>query len=87
MFDAMVRLAWTSCSNYGLQTREGLLVYSAIMFLLGSHFDRDPLHPWVSQPLNSALGMPEKARALQSAAHARLEQYISLARTTGGVHT
>lgn len=72
----MGNLGQASATRYGIGTPEGTLVYVALMFMLGSHFDRDPQHPWAGEVLQdrATTSADLKARRLQEAAMARLAQ-------------
>ncbi len=62
-------------AQYGMASREGRTVLAALMFLVGSHVDRDPLHPWAAAVLAEPLEPGAKVRALHEAAMARLDRY------------
>lgn len=76
----LVDLGQTSAGKYGAGTQEGILVYVGLMFMLSSHFDRDPLHPWAAAVLqDSAITEPGlKARKLHEAAMTRLDQALEV---------
>ena len=61
------------------------MIYVRLMFMLGSHVDRDPLHPWAAAILqvDSAADPVSKARRLDEAAMERIEQAFKIARSTG----
>jgi hypothetical protein len=48
---ATVRLAKERAAFHGLGDRRGTLLYVDLVFMLGSHFDRDPLLPWAAEIL------------------------------------
>jgi hypothetical protein len=77
---AMAKLAESQADTYGMNTREGVLVYAGFMFLLGSHFDRDLLYPWAAAVLkdSSIAGSDFKARKLHKQAIYILEQFIAV---------
>ncbi|MCY2987100.1 MAG: hypothetical protein NTY19_04430 [Planctomycetota bacterium] len=72
--DGIVRAA-----EYGLQHPRGVFVFVTLMFMLGSGFDRDPLHPWASAVLQDASLADETDRALRMHAQAltHIEQSLS----------
>lgn len=74
-----------SAGRYGLVTREGILIYCLLVFMLGSHFDRDPLQPWAASILkdNSITDPDLRARRLYEAAMARLNQALDKDASTG----
>ena len=47
----LTRKGKAAAGNYGFTTERGFTVYIAMMFLLGAHFDRDPLLPWIQRAL------------------------------------
>jgi hypothetical protein len=47
----MIRLGQIKAKAYGLQDGLGVYIYSTLLFLLGSGFDRDLLHPWAKMAL------------------------------------
>lgn len=49
--EQLIRTARSSALQYGLLMPPGTVVYLALMFLLGSAFDRDPFHPWAGETL------------------------------------
>jgi hypothetical protein len=70
--------------KYELGTREGIMIYVRLMFMLGSHVDRDLLHPWAAEILqiDSGADPVSKAQRLYEAAMARIEQAFRIARST-----
>ncbi|MDX2060420.1 MAG: hypothetical protein SFV24_21600 [Gemmatimonadales bacterium] len=80
---AMMAKATAAAEQFGMAGRDGRTVLAALMFLVGTHFDRDPLHPWATEALAQPLDPVAKARALHSAAMARLDQYRLVNRTGG----
>ena len=82
---SLVELGQASAGRYGVGTHEGILLYVHLMFLIGSHFDHDPLHPWAAAVLeNESVTDPQqKARKLYEAAMARLDQAFATGRSIG----
>ncbi|MCU0612637.1 MAG: hypothetical protein MUE60_12730 [Candidatus Eisenbacteria bacterium] len=74
-FQALESLARSKVQAHGLESREGLLTYILLMFMVGSHFDRDPLHPWVSPVLALQADPRSKSLQLYAAAMDRLDVY------------
>jgi hypothetical protein len=63
----LVRLGYENARRQGLSTEPGLMHYVALMFMLGSSFDRDPLYPWAA----AVLGDPALQDAAQKSAALR----------------
>lgn len=63
----LVRLGYENARRQGLSTEPGLMHYVALMFMLGSSFDRDPLYPWAA----AVLGDPTLQDAAQKGAALR----------------
>ncbi len=63
----LVRLGYENARRQGLSTEPGLMHYVALMFMLGSGFDRDPLYPWAA----AVLGDPALQDAAQKGAALR----------------
>lgn len=73
----LVALAHEKAAQHGLPMQgEGALCAVALMFLLGAHFDRDPIHPWAAEVLAMDVPPPIKASALRDRALARLDVYF-----------
>lgn len=51
---AMLRAGMACAARHRLRGRADFLVYLALMFLLGSGFDHDPLHPWAGAILHGS---------------------------------
>jgi hypothetical protein len=83
-YGRLTDLARVSAEEYGLGKEVGRLVYLGLMFLLGSHFGRDPQHPWAVAVLqDQSLRDPAaKARRLHDAAMERLDQSLAANRPT-----
>lgn len=83
--NSLTDLGRSSAESYGLKTREGILIYIMLMFMLGSSFDRDPLHPWAEDVLQGDSLYPVvKARRLYEAIIVRLDQALDNNRSTRG---
>lgn len=69
-----------SAKKYGLETRAGVRVYLILMFMFGSHFDQDPLHPWAALALDNKNNIEpiNKIKILYSASVERLAKNITL---------
>ena len=82
---SLMELGQASAGRYGVGTHEGILLYVHLMFLIGSHFDRDPLHPWAAAVLEdeSVTDPQQKARKLYEAAMARLDHAFTAGRSIG----
>ena len=63
----LVRLGYENAKRQGLTTEPGLMHYVALMFMLGSSFDHDPLYPWAA----AVLGDPALQDAAQKGAALR----------------
>jgi hypothetical protein len=78
-FRRVTDLGRASVQQYGMAVQEALPLYLALMLVLGSHFDRDPLYPWAAAVLQETPAAESrlKARELHEAAMARLDQALS----------
>jgi hypothetical protein len=78
ILEKMGVLGRASAGGYGLETPEGTLLYCVLMFMFGSHFDRDPLHPWAGVVLKHSTieESGTKARRLHEAAVIRVGQAL-----------
>jgi hypothetical protein len=76
----LIELAQSSAGKAGLVTQQGIFVYAGLMFLLGSHFDSDPLYPWAAAVLeDGSINDPVlKGHRLFEKAMYRLEQYLAI---------
>ena len=74
--EEMILAAGDMAAKAGLVTREGVFICAGLIFMMGSHFDRDPLHPWAGEILHHdhASDPIVKAKSLFDAALARIEQ-------------
>jgi hypothetical protein len=60
------------------------MIYAGLMFLLGSSFATDPLHPWAAAVLGEASSSGDaRARALFGAAKDHLERTLEAIRSSG----
>lgn len=82
---SLAEFGQASAGRYGVATHEGILLYVHLMFMIGSHFDRDPLHPWAAGVLEdeSVTDPQQKARKLYEATMARLDQTFRIGRSIG----
>lgn len=63
----------------GRSTPSGVIVYAALMFLLGIGFDRDPFHPWASDAIARVDAVDDRTGALlHAAAVATLQRYTRI---------
>lgn len=75
---AVLALAHAKAAQHGLPAGgDGALCGATLMLLLGSHFDRDPIHPWAAEVLARDLPPGAKSLALHQQALTRLERYFS----------
>lgn len=51
-FRRLIRDGVESTKVYNIATERGVVVYTAMMFLLGGEFDKDPQFPWAAKVLN-----------------------------------
>lgn len=72
----LVRQGYSAARQHGLTTERGAMIYLALVLVLGTGFDRDPLYPWAAAVLaNPALADPaEKAKALYAIAQVQLAE-------------
>jgi len=87
--ERMLADARAATARHGLTTPPGIVVYLALMFLLGSAIDSDPFHPWVNQTLAYYGGIDpdELARLFHAEATGILRRYARLDRVMrGGSH-
>ena len=68
-------LGKASATKHGMGTGAGIILYIGAMFMLGSHFDRDPLYPWACDILrDTTMSTPNtKAQRLHEAFVARID--------------
>ncbi len=66
----LIQRAVESASSYNITTERGVMLFIAMMFVLGSGFDKDPQLPWVSAILRdqSVTDQSKKVDQLLSAA-------------------
>jgi hypothetical protein len=85
---AAVQLAQERAAFHGLRDRRGVLLYVDLVFMLGSHFDRDPLLPWAAAILaDRTLGSSRarmdalygRAVAYREAAYGALNEHLNAA--------
>jgi len=80
---ALVARASNAGDVHGMASREGRLILAALMFLLGSHFDRDPLQPWAPPVFQGRSDPATKTKELHQAAMDRLDLYRLVNRGDG----
>jgi hypothetical protein len=75
-----------AAEGHGLATPEGIGIYTSLIFILGSHFERDPLYPWAAATLadRSEAVASSRARLLYEEAIAGLNRYVSIGQTESG---
>jgi len=61
----LIRDAIESAKGYNITTERGVVLYTTLMFLLGSGFDKDPQFPWAENVLNDKSIPDEVTRADQ----------------------
>jgi hypothetical protein len=49
----LIQRAIEQANGYGITTQKGVVIFAAMMFILGSGFDKDPQLPWASAALNN----------------------------------
>jgi hypothetical protein len=57
-----VRHGIERANSYGFTSLRGFALYVTLAFVLGSHFDRNPLYPWVRKNLVDDRDLDEKTR-------------------------
>ncbi|MBK5291553.1 MAG: hypothetical protein JJE04_07765 [Acidobacteriia bacterium] len=74
--EALMRRGVSAANAFGITATSGLFTWIALMFILGSSFDRDPLLGWPAKLLNELAGADSstKARKLHSEAAKHLRQ-------------
>jgi hypothetical protein len=53
VLDRLVTEGTAAAAKHGVRTREGVMLFVGLMFILGSHFDEDPQFPWVENCLTA----------------------------------
>ncbi len=68
-----------SATEYGLGTHQGILLYILLMLTLGSHFDRDPLYPWIQEALtnNRNTGGEQRVNHVFKIIKGQLRRYLA----------
>jgi hypothetical protein len=74
-----VALALANSERDGMGGPDARMIYAALMFLLGSGFATDPLHPWASKVIRSQ----GRGRELFQAAKDYLEAALEIIRHSG----
>lgn len=72
----VIRLGVDRAKHYGFTLEGPVRFYIELMFMFGSYFDTDPLHPWAKEVLLDASPLHEMVRAehLYEAMNAYLDQ-------------
>jgi hypothetical protein len=83
-FRRLIQRGLDSARKYGLATERGVGIYTALMFVLGSGCDTDPIWPWVATVLNDkSLANPaQKADRLFDQAVAYLKAWAAAGNAT-----
>lgn len=78
IWEQLRTLAAAAVEQYELDERAGPALLLALMGVLGTHFQHDPLQPWAGSGLGGAAGGPlERTRALHARAIAWLDRYLA----------
>lgn len=74
---ALLQRGAESAKAHGIGSHRGLMIYTALMFLLGSHFSEDPLFRWARDILDDSQipDEPQKVDRLYAASMNCLEQW------------
>ena len=77
--DQLVRKAAARSGQYGLANPQGVMLFTGMMFMLGSSFDSDPLFSWASDVLNDKriTSHGERSHRLHAAGIAYLKQWCA----------
>lgn len=75
----LIRDAIESAKPYNITTERGVVLYTTLMFLLGSGFDKDPQFPWATAVLNDESIPDESTRVdrLYKEAMAFMEKWLT----------
>ena len=75
----LIRDSIESAKAYTITTERGVVLYTALAFLLGSGFGKDPQFPWAAKVLNNESILDENARVdlLYKEAMAFLEKWLT----------
>lgn len=74
----LIRLGVVEAGRHGIASAQGLTVYTALMYMIGSGFDRDPVYPWAEAILQGAVGDErEKVNRLHEAAIVYVNQVLA----------
>lgn len=86
--DAQTRIAvrhgMQRASYYGFTSLRGLALYVTLSFVLGSHFDKNPLYPWVHKNLVDDRDLIETTRTHRF--YNALRRYLRAARDESGIY-
>lgn len=82
----LMRHALESAKEYNITNDRGIMIYTGLMFMLGSGFDKDPQFPWAALVLNDESITNESAKVdkLYKEAMAFLEKCLSWRPKTQG---
>lgn len=79
-----VRHAMERASHYGFSSLRGLALYVTLAFVLGSHFDKNPLYPWVHKNLVADKDLVETTRTHRF--YNALRRYARATRDETGIY-
>jgi hypothetical protein len=80
---ALVRQAGTVAEELGFEGNRAVTAVGALMFMLGSGFDHDPLHPWAARALEGGGEELERVDRLHREAIAHLERSLASGKPEG----
>jgi hypothetical protein len=81
---AAVRYGIERAGGHGFRSKRGLALYVTLMFVLGSHFDENPLYPWVQKNLFADREVDEYTRSHRF--YNALRRYLRATRDESGVY-
>lgn len=81
---AAVRHGIERAAHYGFTSLRGWALYVTLSFVLGSHFDKNPLYPWVHKNLVTDRDLDEKTRTHRF--YNALRRYSRATRDEAGVY-
>lgn len=75
----LIKQGITSTQTYGMATQGGVILYTGLMFILGSRFDKDPKYPWFATILNdtSLTHNESKVKALYAQVNTQLDNLLN----------
>lgn len=78
--EELIALGRRNASDYGLPGGGSQVLYVLLSFLMGSHFDRDPMVPWAARVLRDESVSPaDKAEQLIADSEAYLKRWLDTA--------